>query len=153
MKLKKIRKFYISSIQNFYLIKNLLIIYLWDYLVISILMNYLFLIDNNDYKNLNNILNNCNLKIKKIIAKNFIEGVNLINENKNLNTFFKIQINQTNSHISFFENSSLKFFQEFKFGSNLIIKDISKVIGLNIDEVKNIINSLILFQKILKMKI
>ena len=100
-----------------------------------------FLIDNNDYKNLNNILNNCNLKIKKIIAKNFIEGVNLINENKNLNTFFKIQINQTNSHISFFENSSLKFFQEFKFGSNLIIKDISKVIGLNIDEVKNIINS------------
>lgn len=100
-----------------------------------------FLIDNNDHKNLNNILNNCNLKIKKIISKNFIEGVNLINENKNKNTFFKIEINQTNSHILFFENASLKFFQEFKFGSDLIIKDISKVIGLNIDEVKNIINS------------
>ena len=48
-----------------------------------------FLIDTNNYKNLYNILNNCNLKIKKIIAKNFIEGVNLINENKNLNTFLK----------------------------------------------------------------
>ena len=104
---------------------------------IFILMSYLFfLLITNNYKNLNNILNNCNLKIKKIIAKNFIEGANLINENKNLNTFFKIEINQTNSRILFFENSSLKFFQEFKFGTNLIIKDISKVTGLNIDEVK-----------------
>lgn len=100
-----------------------------------------FLIDNNDYKNLNNILNKCNLKIKKIISKNFIEGANLTDQNKNLKAFFKIEINDENSEILFFEDSSLKFVQEFKFGSNLIIKDISKVTGLQIDEVKDILNA------------
>ena len=36
-----------------------------------------FLINNNDFKNLKNIFSKCNLKIKKIISKNFIEGANL----------------------------------------------------------------------------
>ncbi len=98
-----------------------------------------FLIDNNDYKNLMNIFKQCNLKIKKIISKNFIEGVNLINERSNIDTFFKIEINNNNSQIVFFENSSLKFIENFNFGSNLIISDISKVIGLNIDDTKRIL--------------
>ena len=33
-----------------------------------------FLIGNNDYKNLINILKNCNLKIRKIISKDFLKG-------------------------------------------------------------------------------
>ena len=36
-----------------------------------------FLINKNDYKNLHNIFNKCNLKIKKIISKSFIEGANI----------------------------------------------------------------------------
>ena len=51
------------------------------------------MINTNDHKNLNNILNNCNLKLKKIISKNFVDGANLINENKENETFFKININ------------------------------------------------------------
>ena len=98
-----------------------------------------FLINNNDYKNLNNIFNSCNLKIKKIISKSFIEGVNLINHNKNLETFFKIEINESNSQIFFFEKSALKFVQKFKFGSNLILRDISKVIAIKEDIVKEIL--------------
>ena len=46
-----------------------------------------FLINNNDFKNLENILNSCNLKLKKIISKSFVEGVNIINNNLNLETF------------------------------------------------------------------
>ncbi len=98
-----------------------------------------FLIDNNDFKNLINIFKQCNLKIKKIISKNFIEGVNLINENFNTDTFFKIEIYNNNSQIVYFENSSLKFIENFNFGSNLIINDISKVLGLNIDDTKRIL--------------
>ena len=98
-----------------------------------------FLIDNNDLKNLINIFKQCNLKVKKIISKNFIEGVNLINKNLILILFFKIEINNNNSQIVYFENSSLKFIQNFNFGSNLIISDISKVIGLNIDDAKRIL--------------
>ncbi len=98
-----------------------------------------FLIDNNDLKNLKNIFKQCNLKVKKIISKNFIEGVNLINTNPNTDTFFKIEINYNNSQILYFENSSLKFIQNFNFGSNLIINDISKVLSLKDDEIKKIL--------------
>ena len=98
-----------------------------------------FLIDNNDLKNLKNIFKQCNLKVKRIISKNFIEGVNLINTNPNTDTFFKIEINNNNSQILYFENSSLKFIQNFNFGSNLIINDISKVLSLKDDEIKKIL--------------
>ena len=46
------------------------------------------LINNNDYKNLNNIFNKCNLKIKKILLKSFVEGASYISKNKNGNRYF-----------------------------------------------------------------
>ena len=96
-----------------------------------------YLIKKNDRKNLENIFNKCNLKLNKIVVKNFIEGTKLINNNKNLNNFLKIEINKNNSQVIFFENSALKFKQDFKFGSDLIIQDISKVIGFSIENLKD----------------
>ncbi len=101
-----------------------------------------FLINNNDYKNIRNIFNKCNLRIKKIISKNFIEGVNLINENSKLETFFKIDINKNKSQIIFFENSALKFTQNFDFGSDIIIKDISKIVPLKKEIIQNILKKI-----------
>lgn len=95
-----------------------------------------FLINNNDYKNIKNIFNNCNLKIEKIISKNFIEGIKLTNEHSDLVSFFKIDMNNNKTKIIFFRNSSPIYFQNFNFGSELILKDISKVTGLSIDVVK-----------------
>ena len=97
------------------------------------------LIDNNDYKNLNYVFENCNLRIKRIISKKFLDGVNIINKNLNLETFLKIQINENDTELIYFENSALKFIQNFKFGSNLILNDISKVTGLSNDAVKRIL--------------
>ena len=97
------------------------------------------LINLNDYKNLKNILGKCNLKIKKIILKSFIKGAYLINNNQNTETFFQIQIGNDNSKIVYFENSSLKFEQDFNFGLNIIIKDISKITSLKVNTVKEII--------------
>ena len=68
-----------------------------------------------------------------------MEGVNLIDQNSNLESFFNIEINEFDSKIFLFENSALKFAQNFKFGTNLIEKDISKVLALNIDNVKKIL--------------
>ena len=96
------------------------------------------LINLNDYKNLKNILDKCNLKIKKIILKSFIKGAYLINNNQNTETFFQIQIGIDNSKIVYFENSSLKFEQDFNFGLNIIIKDISKITSLKVNTVKEI---------------
>ena len=60
------------------------------------------LINNNDFNNLNNIFDKCNLKIKKILLKSFVEGVYLSNKNPNIDTFFLAKINENNSKIFFF---------------------------------------------------
>ena len=100
-----------------------------------------FLINNNDFQNLQKIFNECNLKIKKIISKNFIEGASLIKSNSNLNTLLKIEISEEVSKVIFMENSSLKYTQEFKFGSNLIMHDISKITGFKKNIIKDILSN------------
>ena len=99
------------------------------------------LINDNDYKNLINILNKCNIKTKKILIKGFVEGSFISNQNENLDTFIQIKIGEKESQILYFENDSLKFEQKFDFGSNLIINDISKITSLKVDIIKKIINN------------
>jgi cell division ATPase FtsA len=106
------------------------------------------LIENNDYKNLNNIFKSCNLKIKKIILKSLIEGSLISNGNPNLDTFFQIKINKDNSQLFYFENDSLKFEQKFDFGSDLVINDISKITSLKIETIKKILCNIKLQKKI-----
>ena len=97
-----------------------------------------FLINNNDYKNLKNLINSCNLNIKKAISKNFLENIYFIKE-YDINSFFNISINENNSNIVFFKNSSLKFFQSFNFGTDIIVNDISKVLAIEKDKIKKLL--------------
>jgi cell division protein FtsA len=99
-------------------------------------------LNNNDYNNLIKIFDNCNLKIKKILFKSFVEGSIISNKNTDLNTFFQIKINENNSQIFFFEDDSLKFEQNFNFGLDLILRDISRITSLKKDIIKNIINNI-----------
>ena len=101
----------------------------------------LSLINENDYNNLKNIFNKCNLKVKKILLKSFVEGSYISNKNENLSTFYQIKINEQDSELFYFENNSLKLEQSFNFGSDLIARDISKVTSLKIKIVKKIINN------------
>ena len=105
------------------------------------------LINSNDFKNFKNIFDKSNLKIKKILIKSFINGVNTINNNKS-DTFFHISINENDTKIFYFENDSLKFEQKFKFGINIIIKDISKITLLNIDNLKIVLDKIKSFHDI-----
>ena len=105
------------------------------------------LINSNDFKNFKNIFDKSNLKIKKILIKSFINGVNTINDNKS-DTFFHISINENDTKIFYFENDSLKFEQNFKFGINIIIKDISKITLLNIDNLKIVLDKIKSFHDI-----
>ncbi len=100
------------------------------------------MINKNDYNNLKNVFDKCNLNIKKVLKKSFVEGVNISNEYNNIETFFLIKINNHNSKISFFENASLKFEQVFKFGTDIILNDISKITSLNKENVKLILNKI-----------
>ena len=49
------------------------------------------LINTNDYKNLQNIFDKCNLKIKKIFTKSFIEGAYTCEKQLNIKNFFQIK--------------------------------------------------------------
>ena len=107
------------------------------------------LINTNDYKNIITIFEKCNLKIKKILIKSFIKGANISDNNKKSETFFQIKISNNSSKIFYFENNTLKFEEEFKFGIDVIIKDISKVTSLKIDVVKMILEKIELKKEIL----
>ncbi len=98
------------------------------------------LINNNDFNNLQNIFRKCNLRVKKTISKTFIEGAKLVNENGE-KTFFKIKIDNIVSQVFFFENSALKFSQDFNFGTDLIISDISKITALDKETIENILQN------------
>ena len=100
------------------------------------------LINLNDYKNLSNILDKINLKIKKILIKSFIKGANISNNYKKTDTFFHVKMNNNNSKIFYFENNSLKFEQNFKFGTDIIITDISKVTSLKRNTVEAILEKI-----------
>ncbi len=99
------------------------------------------LINKNDFNNLNYIFNKCNLKIKKILFKSFVECSYLSKINDNKDTFFLIEIKDNFSQIYFFENSSLVFEQRFNFSLNLVQKDISKITSLKKETVEKIILS------------
>ncbi|MDC1130381.1 hypothetical protein OAS59_00585 [Pelagibacteraceae bacterium] len=108
------------------------------------------LINNNDLKNLNIIFEKCNLKIKKILLKSFVEGSHIISVNKGNDTFFQIKIDHKNSQLSYFENESLKFDQNFNFGSDLVLNDISQVTSLKISTIKKILTNIDFSQYILE---
>ena len=100
------------------------------------------LMNSNDEKNLKTIFHNCNLKLKKIFIKSFLKGANISDSFKNKETFFQIKISERNSKIFYFENNSLKFEQNFAFGTDIIINDISKVTSLKTDTVKLILDKI-----------
>ena len=100
------------------------------------------LINRNDYKNLKNIFAKCNLSVNKILIKSFVKGSSISENNKNIETFFHIEIHENNVNISYFENHSLKFEQNFQFGSDIVIKDISKITSLKIDTIKKILKDI-----------
>tara|TARA_X000001036_G_scaffold9452_1_gene8417 strand:- start:5626 stop:6828 length:1203 start_codon:yes stop_codon:yes gene_type:complete len=99
-----------------------------------------FLIGNNDMKNIKKIFNKNNLNIKKVLIKNFIEGAQIINQNNNVETFFKIKINKNRSHISFFDKTSFRYEEYFNFGTSIILKDMAKVCSISNETIERILS-------------
>ena len=93
------------------------------------------LAENNDLKNIKKIFGKSNLKIKKIFIKNFIEGIQLSNYEKKIDNFYRIKINKKNSQIFFFDKGSLRFSEQFNFGTDMIIQDLCKICSLKADTI------------------
>ncbi len=108
------------------------------------------LLDKNNLKNLENIFSKLNIKIKKVLLKSFIEGVRICEEYKNAEYFYNIKMNKDNTKIFYFENNSLKFEQQFNFGSDIILKDISKITSIKIETISKILKEIIFNNDILE---
>ncbi len=106
------------------------------------------LINTADFKNLKNIFLKCNLKISKILLKSFVHGVNISENNKDLENFFHIKINNNLTKIFYFKDNSLNFEQEFQFGSDIIVRDISKITSIKKDTVTKILENIEFNEKI-----
>ena len=100
-----------------------------------------FLIGNNDLKNIQKIFNKNNLNIKKVILKNFGEGVQLINKNKDVETFLKIKISEDISYINFFDNASFRYSEYFNFGTDIIFRDIEKICSLDNEIIRRFLSN------------
>ena len=79
--------------------------------------------------------------LKKVILKSFGEGAQLINQNKDIETFLKIKINEDISHISFFDNASFRYSEYFNFGTNIIFRDIEKICSLDNEIIRRFLSN------------
>ncbi len=100
------------------------------------------LLENNILKNFKLALNEINVSIDKIILKPFAEAVHLIFNNKYKNNFFIFELKKNQIQLSLFKNKSFIYSENFNFGLNLIIKDISKLCSLKEEEVEILLNEL-----------
>ena len=94
-----------------------------------------FLVNKNVLKNLNLAFNKCGLKIDRTILKPYADGVNYLIKNKNNINFTAITLEDKKINVSFFKNKSYVFTQDFDFGIDLIVNDISKLCSLTSEEV------------------
>ena len=97
-----------------------------------------FLLPKNDLKNLKLVINKCDISIERVILKSFAEGIHKIKKYNNVNMFSNISIGKNKSKVSIFNNSSFIYSENFSFGSNSIIKDISKLLALSDDFIQKL---------------
>ena len=95
-----------------------------------------FLINKNILKNIKSVFNNCGLSIEKIILKPFAEGIYHLSNNRSDKNFIILRLEKNRINVSLFKNKSYVFVEDFNFGFNLIVKDISKLCSLKVEEVE-----------------
>jgi len=96
-----------------------------------------FLANKNIIKNIKTVFSRSGLNIEKIILKPFAEGIHLLSNNQADKNFTMLRLENNRINVSLFKNRSYVFTEDFSFGVNLIIKDISKLCSLKVEEVEN----------------
>ncbi|OUX54343.1 MAG: hypothetical protein CBE47_01150 [Pelagibacteraceae bacterium TMED287] len=99
-----------------------------------------YLLPKNDLRNIKLVFNKCEINVERIICKKFVEGIDLIKNNGN--SFTVINLRKEKSHVSIFINSSFVYSESFSFGTDIIMRDVSKICSLDLKIVKKIFSSL-----------
>jgi len=105
--------------------------------------NTFFLLPKTDLQNIKLAFNNCHINIERVILKPFADGVYQLKKNyTETNIIFFININKDTIEVSIFNNKSFLSSEFFSFGSNIIMKDVTKLCSLSLDIVQNIFSNI-----------
>ena len=110
-----------------------------------------FLVDKNILRNIKLAINNSAINIERVILKPFAESVNLLSNDFNKN-FTSIRLGANRITLSVFKNKSYIYSEQFNFGTNFLIKDMSKLCSLEFNEAEIILKELNLSQIIIDDK-
>ena len=90
----------------------------------------------NNLKNLYQIFGDCDIEIERLISCTFALGVQLLNENQLQTGSILIDLGHEKTSLGLFKNLALVHSSTIPIGINHIVKDISKVCSLNLEESK-----------------
>tara|TARA_Y100000590_G_scaffold451741_1_gene593658 strand:- start:3248 stop:4474 length:1227 start_codon:yes stop_codon:yes gene_type:complete len=99
-------------------------------------------IPKNNLKNINQVFNNCDIEIEKLISKNFAMGVQMVNYKDLQFGSIIVDLGFEKTGIVIFKNLAIVHSINFPIGINHISKDISKVCSLELEESEKIRNNI-----------
>tara|TARA_B100000963_G_scaffold294698_1_gene265401 strand:+ start:16472 stop:17671 length:1200 start_codon:yes stop_codon:yes gene_type:complete len=105
------------------------------------------LVEDNTLKNIKKAFGKSNLKIKKVFIKNFVEGVQLTKLDNKDENILVLKIRKKNSQIFFFEKGSIRFLEQFNFGTDIIIQDIAKICSLRPETIYKMLSNEIFIEE------
>jgi|TARA_B100001093_G_C26835809_1_gene1018303 cell division protein FtsA len=95
-----------------------------------------------DIKNIKLVLGNCNISIDRIVLKSFVDAIYKIANKKIEETCMMIDFKKNISQVRIFKNLSFSYSESFAFGTDMLIKDVSKLCSLDIKNVKLIFSDI-----------
>ena len=102
----------------------------------------------NNLKNINQAFIDCDIEIERLISRIFTLGAQLLDDNETQSGSFLIDLGFDKISLGLFKNFALVHSTTFRFGIDIVTKDISKVCSLNEEESDTIKNNFdFLFQK------
>ena len=96
----------------------------------------------NYLKNIRQTLNDCDIEVERFISRTFVLGIQLLKQSELQSGAVIIDFGYEKTSLGLFSNLALIHSMTFPVGYNHIIKDISKVCSLNLEESKNIISEI-----------
>tara|TARA_B100001996_G_C18637049_1_gene584089 strand:- start:131 stop:1354 length:1224 start_codon:yes stop_codon:yes gene_type:complete len=96
----------------------------------------------NNLKNINQVFFDCDIEVERFISRTFSLGVQLLNDRELQFGSALIDLGYEKISLGLFKNLALVHSITFPLGYNHIIKDLSKVCSLDLNESKNIINNI-----------
>ena len=96
----------------------------------------------NNLKNINQVFNDCDIEIERLISRTFALGAVSLNKKELQFGSILLDLDFEKISLGLFKNLAIVHSITFPFGINHITKDISKVCSLNLDESENIRNKI-----------